>query len=354
MSTHTLRFTESAALVGSKVNRDQGYIDDVLICGFTSLNGRDYLPEAFRKDYAVYEGARVNCNHAALDHVERVCGWFTNVRTDTEGKPRGRFNVMESHPMANSIYEAAERNPSLYGMSHVASCKTRRKNGRDQVESIDKVHSVDLVVGPATTKGFFESVQHPGKPMKFREYIDAALVKFPASASLKSFREMDGMDSLDMPADAPAVDDSATDDDPVVAAIMAGLHGLVSKLESGDLDTAAFMGKVKELIKLHDKSGGKETPAEEPAEAAEQAKRLAKLTVENMALRAGVTLTPVQAKAVFGLTDDADRKALVESFKAARAGEKPQSGQSTHGGNGGAVVKEQAAPTGPTWYEPSA
>ena len=43
------------------------------------------------------------------------------------------------------------------GFSHHADIIVRKSNGKTVVESIDKVHSVDLVNVPATTKGVFES-----------------------------------------------------------------------------------------------------------------------------------------------------------------------------------------------------
>jgi hypothetical protein len=157
VTTQTITVREDRPFAASKVNRQAGYIDGVLICGTTSRNGRDYPAAVLKRDYAKYEGAAVNCDHRAEATVERRVGWFTNVQPGTDGKPRGRLHLLKSHPMAERVYEAAERNPSLFGMSHVAVCGTTRVNGRETVESINKVVSIDLVADPATTTGLYES-----------------------------------------------------------------------------------------------------------------------------------------------------------------------------------------------------
>jgi len=331
MSTH--RYTERTSFTGARVNRETGVITDVLLCGHTSQNGRDYPPDALRAAVQSYEGAKVNLNHGDASTVERLGGWISNVRYEAGSGVRGDFNALLQHPASGHLLEMAERNPSLVGFSHVAVCKTRRANGRDRIESISKVESVDVVVGPATTKGFFESTTQPGKPMKLTEYLAAIAAKFPESTKVVTLREMGDLMG-DMPEDAPPVADAGSDADPIKAAFVTAMHGLVDQYDSGDLDDTAFMAKLKDVVKAHAKLAGKAEPApvDAPADDAmpkEQAAKIAQLTVENMALRAGVTLTPVQQKALGLLTEEADRKSLIESFKAVieAKGEKPVSGE---------------------------
>ena len=345
MSTH--RFRERTTFSGSKVDAASGKVTDVLLCGHTSANGRDYPPDALRNAVKAYEGAKVFLNHSDASTVERLGGWIENVRYESGSGVRGDFHALLKHPGAAHFLEIADRNPSMVGFSHVAVCKTRRKNGRDVIESISKVESVDLVVGPATTKGFFESTQHPGNPMKLTEYVAAGLVKFPDSAGFKALKEMVDL-PMDMGDDAPPMDAAPTDSDPVKAAFVTAMKGLVDQYDSGEITDAELLTKFKDVLKSHVKLSGKAAaPADDappPDDAAkESVQKIARLTVENMALRAGVTLTEVQTKAVLGLTDDADRKTLVESFKPAKSagGEKPVSGESQHGGN--RTVKESAS-----------
>jgi len=328
MSSRTIRFTERATLAvdPSKINEAEGYIDDALICGFTSKNNRDYLREMFKADYRKYEGARSFLGHHDKPPEDRMVGWWTAVYLDPAGLPRGRFNVYKENANAGQIFEAARRNPTAYGFSHVAVCKTKRKNGRDQI---------------ATTSGMFcESITHPGTNMKLSEYVAAGLNKFPDSPGFKALKEMGDL-PMDMADDAPPMDAAVSDTDPVKTAFVTALHGLVDQYESGDITDAELMTKFKDVLKAHVKLSGKTAPADDkPADdaPAEESKKrdakLAALTVENIALKAGVTLTEVQAKAVLGLTDDADRKTLIESFKPVKevAGQKVTSGERSHAG----------------------
>jgi hypothetical protein len=47
-----------------RVDRTAGIIRGVKILGLTSRNGRRYLPEALARAASLYEGAKVNVNHA--------------------------------------------------------------------------------------------------------------------------------------------------------------------------------------------------------------------------------------------------------------------------------------------------
>ena len=180
--SHTITITaiERAPFASTKVDREAGHIDGVLICGLQSRNGRDYPTSVLSRDYARYEGAAVNCDHADESTVGRRLGWFSDVKPGADGRPRGRLNLLKSHPMSAAVFEAAERNPSLFGMSHVAVCGTKRINGRETVESINKVLSIDLVADPATTKSLYESYHPTGQPMKLTTYCEQVAAKWPA------------------------------------------------------------------------------------------------------------------------------------------------------------------------------
>jgi len=148
--------TERFAFSGGRVDRAAGTISDCLICGAVSENGRDYpWGGALKGAHTKYEGAPSDCDHGEPG-VERRLGWFTNVTPGPDGRPRGTYHLLKSHPLYERVMEAAERNPKLFGFSHVVEAETAKRNGREVVESITKVISVDLVAQPATTRGFFE------------------------------------------------------------------------------------------------------------------------------------------------------------------------------------------------------
>jgi hypothetical protein len=336
----TITAVERAPFALSQVNREAGHIDGVLICGVQSRNGRDYPPAVLARDYARYESAPVNADHGDESTVGRRLGWFSDVRPGPDGRPRGRLNLLKSHPLAESVFEAAERNPSLFGMSHVAVCGTKRVNGRETVESINKVLSIDLVADPATTKSLYESYHPTEQPMKLRTYCEQVAAKWPAVApKLRVLTEMDDMGEMEMdaPPDLGAMSDPG---DPVEAAFTQAMHALVD-MYATDKDLVGLLKKLKELGKAHGKmsDSGTEAPSEpveteEPAEMEGVKTALAAALAEVKSLRldklfsdAGVTPSEIQRKAVAGLTDDADRVALVESFKQSKSGQSPRSGE---------------------------
>jgi len=219
VSATTITVREDRPFAASRVNRTGGYIDGVLICGTTSRNGRDYPLPVLKRDYSRYEGAAVNCDHKEEATVERRIGWFSDVRPGSDGKPRGRLHLLKSHPMTERVFEAAERNPALFGMSHVAVCSTSRVNGRETVEGINKVVSIDLVADPATTSSLYESTIR----RVLKEIADAT-------------------DTL------PPRDDTA------VSVLLDRVRQLSNDFESKAITVDAFEEQVNELIKSYRKA----------------------------------------------------------------------------------------------------
>lgn len=339
--TVTVTAVERAPFASSQVNREGGFIDGVLICGVTSRNGRDYPAHVLSRDYARYENAPVNADHGDEPTVGRRLGWFSDVKPGPDGRPRGRLNVLKSHPLAESVFEAAERNPALFGMSHVAVCGTKRINGRETVESINKVLSIDLVADPATTKSLYESFNPERPPMKFRAFAEAVAAKWSDhKPTLIQFLKEE-MGEMEM-SDAPPMD--AGPDDPVKAAFSQAMHALIDQFDGGGVDGPGLLAKLKQLMKAAEKMADKpaeadtKEPAEKPdAEMESVRKQLADVLKENHTLKldklfaeAAVTPTETERKAVGLLTDEADRKALIESLKRGKQGQTPKSGEQNH------------------------
>jgi len=142
------------------VDRQAGVIRGVRILGPASKNGRKYTAAAIAKGRELYEGRPVNANHPSSSSTPRQVqdriGWLENVLI-ADGGYSGDFNLLNAHPLTPAILEAAERNPRLFGLSHNIEGRTRRDNGTTFVEEIVRVHSVDLVSDPATTKSLFEA-----------------------------------------------------------------------------------------------------------------------------------------------------------------------------------------------------
>lgn len=231
----TKRLTErvAAPFVGCRVDREAGQIHGVLICGTASANGRDYPVSVFKRDFAKYEGRPVNCDHGREATVERRFGWFSHVKPGTDGRPRGTLNCLRSHPMYERVMEAAERNPALFGFSHVAICRTRPGlGGREVVEAIESVESIDLVAEPATTKGLFEGT------------MDATLSSAGSASSADSTNPADGIKG---------------------AFLQACMH-LVEQGLDGEMEPKEVLGKLKEMFASHAKVNGSETEPDEDAD----------------------------------------------------------------------------------------
>jgi hypothetical protein len=169
-----MRLTEQTAIAPRRVDREAGLIEGVRILGPDSRNGRRYSIKAMNEAARLYEGAPVNVDHPANDRKDRplaeAFGWIRNVRTEPDGV-YGDLHYLRSHPQAEMVAEAAERNPHRIGLSHHAEGTVRMDGQRVIVETVERVYSVDLVQTPATNAGLFES---EGKRMTIREAAMAA------------------------------------------------------------------------------------------------------------------------------------------------------------------------------------
>ena len=169
-----MRLTEQTAIAPRRVDREAGLIEGVRILGPDSKNGRHYSPRAMAEAARLYEGAPVNVDHPATERKDRplaeAFGWIRNVRQEPGGV-YGDLHYLRSHPQAELVAEAAERNPNRIGLSHHAEGTVRMDGQRVIVETVERVHSVDLVQTPATNAGLFES---EGKPMTIREAAEMA------------------------------------------------------------------------------------------------------------------------------------------------------------------------------------
>ncbi|MEQ9379931.1 MAG: hypothetical protein RJP95_03655 [Pirellulales bacterium] len=164
--TATLQALQERATVGTRarVDRSAGIIRGVKILGRESTNGRTYTPEAIRNALPMYEGARVNLDHTRNPNEPRSyrdrIGTLQNVFEDSAGGISGDLHYNTEHPQANQLARDAEHSPNSLGLSHNVRGNVTRRNGRQMVEAIDRVLSVDIVADPATTKSLFESRQH--------------------------------------------------------------------------------------------------------------------------------------------------------------------------------------------------
>ena len=157
------RIVETLEGVGASVDAEAAVIRGVKLIGSRSKNGRDYPAQVLRDAVPLYEGVRVNVDHPDKPNTPRRVsdriGLIKSARY-VEGNSPGVYGDLHynpKHSLAGQIGWEAEHNPGALGLSHNASLRMGlKRDGRDQVEAIGAVRSVDLVADPATTQGFFE------------------------------------------------------------------------------------------------------------------------------------------------------------------------------------------------------
>lgn len=310
-----------------------------------SENGRSYpWGGSLKHKIGTYEGRVVNCDHGKTSSVDRRFGWLANERTGDDGRPRADLHVLRSHPMAERVFEAAERNPSLFGMSHVVIARTRMESGVEVIEEIESAESVDIVASPATTKGLFESIQ----PMKrkllvFLEGVSpklsagkrATVTKWLGSKRLQEADDAygDGM------ADMPAAEEVGTGDGDVAAGITdafrAAINSIVDAALAGSSDPKEALTKIKKMLVAHGDINGDgkvdaadvdavdDEPADVPAMESVGAKHV--LGVMDTLKKSGLTVCRETIEAVGYIPAD-KRDAAIKSISegAAKPGERPR------------------------------
>lgn len=256
-----------------RVDREAGVIHGVKVLGRESKNGREYSDKALAEAAKLYEKRDVNLNHPARGSnaerpVEAMFGWLESVEVKDDGV-YADLHYATSHPMAPAIVEIAQKNPMRLGLSHNAEGTVKRVGGKNVVESIQTVKSVDLVQTPATVNGLFES-HRPNRQTRpessktcrqiLEDYTGDTLPPAP------------GMDD---PAEMPEPQDAAGNDpaDDAQAEAKAALTQVFSAalMAGGDLKSiltqvvalaTAMMGKMPDPAAEDDEQSGGETPDE--------------------------------------------------------------------------------------------
>lgn len=283
-----MRLTEQTTIAPRRVDRAAGLIEGVRILGQSSRNGRTYSPRAMTEAARLYEGAPVNVDHPATERKDRplaeAFGWIRNVRQEADGV-YGDLHYLRSHPQAELVAEAAERNPNRIGLSHHAEGTVRMDGARVIVETVERVHSVDLVQTPATNAGLFES---EGKPM-------ATIREAAMAAGEEKVMAAEGMGEY---ADKPMQENEGD-----------YFSAMVAEVLSMDVDRAEKMRRITAILKAQEMLQSQDAaPAGEPPEAETE------MEGEGMAPE---DLKKAMAEAVAPIMSKFDK--LMESFNAIKA-----------------------------------
>lgn len=303
----TARWTEAASCGSAlRIDREAGIIRDVKILGYESTNGREYTRDAVAKSKPLYEGAKVYSNHQRdPKNPERKnedrWGKLQNTNIREDGL-YGDLQYLKTHRDTEAILESIERFQDT-GLSHDAGGEYKTVRGKQIVESITKVYSVDLVQNPATNRNLFESETPTVTKRKvlavLREHASMPL----AARLLARMVEMSDVYSPEMEMEdaSDAAGEAADPQGEIDEAFKAAVSAIV---DSTSLSTDDKIAKIKMLLDTKDQlaeSNGKET--------AEQVKHLQEQVT---ALQAEKALRESEAAA---RATEASCKQLLESLK---------------------------------------
>lgn len=196
-----------------------------------------YTQPALTNAIPLYEGAPVHLGHPPRDNpgMERPyqdrIGRIRDVKAVTDGL-RGDLHLNPEHPTTKALLYDAKHEPDMVGLSHNARGDGSIVNGEYVVSVLTKVHGVDVVTRPSTTRGLFESVE-------LQEATAGELVKAQVVQEASRRLVMDFMDLMHSIARSPL--DAKTKKDQLRAA----MQGLMAAMED---DMGADAKKIMESV----------------------------------------------------------------------------------------------------------
>lgn len=180
---------------------NQNLIKGVCLINRVSKNNRVYLDEALNDIVKLADGIKVNLDHLSRDangkarSVKDLIGKIVRPR-QVNGGVFGDLEVLKNQK--DFVFALATQMPELAGMSIVAKGKIsdeKDSQGRQQVESVTQLTSIDLVSNPATTKGLFEDenkkqFNEDEDPCKFYRTKNCIVTTFGEDADKCKFKNM--------------------------------------------------------------------------------------------------------------------------------------------------------------------
>ena len=150
-------------------------IKDSVMLGPVSSNGYDYPSETQKKAIPLFEGCKAYLNHPKLEDMKEardvrdLIGEHRNVHQVGEHL-KSDIHLINNTLVRETLIPIIESKPHLIGNSVVVrGKKATTQEGRQFVEEIYAVRSVDIVSEPATTKGLFTEAQKQEDAMEWKD-----------------------------------------------------------------------------------------------------------------------------------------------------------------------------------------
>jgi hypothetical protein len=161
------------------------------------------------------------------------------------------------HPNAGQILEDCERFPTNFGMSHNAEGEVDLVDGKQIVESLAHVESVDVVGQPATNSGIWES-RNKGRRLNMKKTIKRIIEDAPkGTKGIIGLREqveeglLDEESIIDVPVEAAGEDVASVGgaEGEVKAALKTAV---AAAFDDPNLDLTATLNAIKTILKAHE------------------------------------------------------------------------------------------------------
>lgn len=292
-----------------RVDREAGVIYGVKVVGRRSPNkhgvegaddGTEYTMEALEGALHLYDG--INCN---IDHPPRKepgkersahdrFAWIENPEV-MEAGIFGELHFLDpTDPLAVKMFNAAERKPDAFALSHNAWGRGEVRNGRYVITEIPEVRSVDIVADGGTNRSLFE-----GREMTTT--VAALLREHKTTKSRKkaiyAILEADEFDEMPME-EADETGDELGKDEHLA-------NAMTAVIKDANLSPAEKKKQINKMLAMLDEgdSGDTEIPADFEGEEDEE---------ENLE----ESEEDEEAKLKEGCEDEDDKKNLKESREA--------------------------------------
>ena len=348
MSERILEYFQTGPIAKERIDRDQGVIRGVKFLGVESRNppphNNSYPIEMRRASEKLLEGAQIYVNHPPRDQGEKTrdyqekMGVARNIHESGEGLV-GDWHFPPKHALADTVlWDAANNQAGLSFSINATAGKIRFDGGRKIVESLEALHSIDLVTRGATTTSLFESVLTM-KKIKNRSIFEALCKKSDRPKVLKLLED-DYAPMLN--AETEVADEGGDAFDHLCNAIGAAM-------KSGDWDMADKLYKAAKSTSAPEKkadAGADDTGADDAAETkeslrkrhAEETKRLQEVLV--VLAENGLTPSKVLVKLLESTKTKAEMQAVIKEYlddrgdAPLRPAQKPKSGLPQKGTRG--------------------